>query len=76
LTPENCTVGLPPTPEATYVGVNTACVPEPHEGPEVESPPETTALPAVVGTHSHAGDTEEEILLVALSGVNDLAAHA
>jgi hypothetical protein len=67
---------LPPTPELTYVGASTAEVPEPQSGPEVESPPETTAPPAAVGTHSHAGATDEDTELVAFNGVNERAAHA
>src|SRR2546423_12273363 len=55
-TPVNNTVGLPPTPEETNVGANTAFVPAPQDGAD-PVPPETTACPAVVGTHSHAGVT-------------------
>jgi hypothetical protein len=51
----NRTVGLPPTPLETYVGASTG-VPLLHEGDE-PVPPDTTACPAVVGTHSHPGVT-------------------
>ena len=51
---ENSTVGWPPTPEETYVGARTAVVPAPHEGPN-PVPPERTAWPALVGTHSSPG---------------------
>src|SRR5207253_3296245 len=56
LTAANSTVGLPPTPADTYVGASTAVVPAPHEG-EAPVPPETTACPAIVGTHSQPGVT-------------------
>src|SRR5204863_6059198 len=56
LTAANCTVGLPPTPAGTYVGASTAVVPAPHDGAE-PVPPDTTACPAVAGTHSHPGVT-------------------
>jgi hypothetical protein len=57
LTAENSTVGLPPTPEDTYVGASTAVDPAAHDGPD-PVPPDTTALPAVAGTHSHPGVTD------------------
>src|SRR5438105_7627452 len=58
-TAANCTVGLPPTPEATYVGASTAVVPPPHDG-AAPVPPDTTGWPAVVGTHSQPGVTAAE----------------
>jgi len=53
LTPENCTVALPSTPAATYDGARTG-TPDEHDGVP-PAPPEVTAWPAVVGTHSQAG---------------------
>jgi hypothetical protein len=41
-TEENSTVGLPPTPEDTYVGASTAVVAPPHDG-LAPVPPDTTA---------------------------------
>jgi hypothetical protein len=42
LTDANCTVGVPPTPLATYVGASTAVLPAAHDG-DAPVPPETTA---------------------------------
>ena len=57
MTAENSTVGLPPTPEDTYVGASTAVAPVAHDGAD-PVPPDTTALPAVAGTHSQPGVTD------------------
>src|SRR5436190_22991179 len=53
LTVAHWTVGLPPTPDDTYVGASTA-VPELQLG-VAPVPPEVTGFPAVLGTHSQPG---------------------
>lgn len=73
--PENSTVGLPPTPDDTYVGANTAVVPDPQLG-LAPVPPETTVWPAVVGTHSHPGVTAANALPTPTTSVPGTAAVA
>src|SRR5256885_8712320 len=71
LTPENATVGLPPTPDEMYVGASTG-VPVLQLG-DAPTPPEVTGCPAPAGTHSHLGvtapaaDTTEQNTAVAAS---------